>query len=98
MGVRPGDLAPGPVCRRWAVMGKLPEIASKGGKYRHSEFIEFVLDQYVHEGVQELDEEKLTPSLRLRYNNAIADAVRELGPSELIRRLFTGFQDDLYNG
>lgn len=68
------------------------------GDYRQREFIEFVLDQYVHEGVQELDEEKLTPLLRLRYNNAIADAVRELGPPELIRRLFTGFQADLYNG
>lgn len=42
-------------------------------------FIEFVLAHYVSEGVQELDQDKLTPLLRLMYSNSIADAVADLG-------------------
>lgn len=38
-------------------------------------FLDFVLSHYVRVGVQELDQEKLTPLLRLKYNNSIADAV-----------------------
>ncbi len=59
-------------------------------------FVEFVLAQYVKEGVEELDAEKLTPLLRLRYNNAIADAVADLGSADQIRKVFVGFQKYLY--
>ena len=45
-------------------------------------FLEFVLAQYVKVGVQELDQQKLSPLLKLRYNNAIADAVADLGRPE----------------
>ena len=38
-------------------------------------FLDFVLAQYVKVGVDELAQEKLSPLLRLKYNNAIADAV-----------------------
>jgi type I restriction enzyme R subunit len=66
------------------------------GDYREMGFIGFVLDQYVQQGVDELDQDKLTPLLKLRYD-AIADAVRELGPPDQIRQLFTKFQANLYN-
>lgn len=59
-------------------------------------FLDFVLGQYVNQGVDELDAEKLTPLLRLRYNNAIADAVADLGSPEQIRKVFVGFQRHLY--
>ena len=59
---------------------------------RQQAFVDFVLAQYVKEGVEELDAEKLTPLLRLRYNNAIADAVADLGSADQIRRVFVGFQ------
>jgi type I restriction enzyme R subunit len=59
-------------------------------------FLLFVLAQYVKQGVQELDQEKLTPLLKLKYNNAIADAIEDLGSSALIRDSFTGFQRFLY--
>ena len=59
-------------------------------------FVDFVLAQYVKEGVEELDAEKLAPLLRLRYHNAIADAVADLGSTEQIRKLFVGFQRHLY--
>ena len=63
---------------------------------RQQAFVDFVLAQYVKEGVEELDAEKLTPLLRLRYNNAIADAVADLGSADQIRRVFVGFQKYLY--
>jgi type I restriction enzyme R subunit len=66
--------------------------------YKQQQFIEFVLGQYVKQGVGELDQEKLSPLLKLRYNDAIQDAVTDLGPAERIRGVFVGFQKYLYEG
>ena len=63
---------------------------------REQAFIEFVLGQYVQVGVEELAQEKLSPLLRLRYQNAIADAVADLGAPEKIAGVFAGFQKYLY--
>ena len=59
-------------------------------------FLDFVLAHYVRVGVQELDQEKLTPLLRLKYHNSIADALADLGKAEVIARVFAGFQKYLY--
>lgn len=59
-------------------------------------FLDFVLSHYVREGVDELDQSKLTPLLRLRYHNSISDAVADLGNPEEIGRVFSGFQKYLY--
>jgi type I restriction enzyme R subunit len=59
-------------------------------------FLDFVLQHYVTMGVQELAQEKLTPLLRLRYQNSIADAIADLGKPDQIGKLFTGFQKYLY--
>lgn len=59
-------------------------------------FLDFVLSHYVAVGVDELDQEKLTPLLRLKYHNSIADAVADLGKPEEIGGVFTGFQKFLY--
>ena len=59
-------------------------------------FLDFVLSHYVQVGVQELDQEKLRPLLLLKYNNAIADAVADLGRPEEIGKVFAGFQKYLY--
>lgn len=59
-------------------------------------FLEFVLSHYVSVGVEELDQEKLTPLLRLKYHNSIADAVADLGKPEEIGSVFAGFQKYLY--
>jgi len=64
--------------------------------YKQQAFIEFVLGQYVSQGVDELAPEKLTPLLRLRYHNALADAASDLGPPDQIRKTFVGFQRLLY--
>lgn len=59
-------------------------------------FLDFVLAQYIKVGVEELAQDKLSPLLKLRYHNAIADAVADLGKPEEIGRVFAGFQKYLY--
>jgi type I restriction enzyme R subunit len=59
-------------------------------------FIDFVLSHYVSVGVEELDAEKLTPLLRLKYHDSLADAVADLGQPEEIGQVFSGFQKYLY--
>ena len=65
--------------------------------YKQREFIDFVLSHYVTVGVEELSRDKLTPLLRLKYHDSIADAVAELGRPEDIGRVFAGFQRHLYD-
>jgi len=60
-------------------------------------FLDFVLSHYVSEGVGELDQDKLTPLLRLKYHDSIADAVADLGKPDEIGRVFAGFQKYLYD-
>ena len=59
-------------------------------------FLDFVLSHYVSVGVEELEQAKLAPLLKLRYHNSINDAVADLG--EDIGEAFTGFQKYLYQG
>jgi len=60
-------------------------------------FLDFVLQHYVTEGVEELDQSKLNPLLRLKYHDSITDAVADLGGKpEEITKFFTGFQKYLY--
>ena len=58
-------------------------------------FLAFVLEQYVKQGVEELDQEKLRDLLELRYHS-LSDAIAELGDAGQIRDLFIGFQKYLY--
>jgi hypothetical protein len=51
----------------------------------HYPFLEFVLSH-----------ENLTPLLRLKYQNSIADAVADLGRADEIAKVFAGFQKYLY--
>ena len=64
---------------------------------KQQDFLNFVLDQYVKEGVDELDDAKLPDLLELKYK-AITDAKRELGDIKSIRNTFIGFQEHLYGG
>lgn len=58
-------------------------------------FLDFVLSHYVQVGVEELDQEKLTPLLFLKYHS-LSDAVDELGRPDEIGKVFVGFQRFLY--
>ena len=59
-------------------------------------FLDFVLSHYVSVGVEELEQSKLTPLLRLKYHDSLADAVADLGRPEDIGQAFAGFQKYLY--
>jgi type I restriction enzyme R subunit len=59
-------------------------------------FLDFVLSHYVSVGVEELDQDKLTPLLQLKYHGSIADAVADLGRPDEIGKVFAGFQKYLY--
>ena len=62
---------------------------------KQQEFLDFVLEQYIRQGVGELDDEKLPHLIELKYH-AVADAVAELGQVAAIREIFIGFQKHLY--
>jgi type I restriction enzyme, R subunit len=63
---------------------------------KQQEFLDFVLAQYIKEGVRELDPDKLKPLLELKYH-AVHDAIAELGNVAMIRETFIGFQQYLYS-
>ncbi|MBU4371023.1 MAG: DEAD/DEAH box helicase family protein [Proteobacteria bacterium] len=75
---------------------KAKVIISTHFNSKHQVFLSFVLSHYVSVGVEELDQGKLTPLLRLKYHDSIADAVADLGKPEEIGRVFSGFQKYLY--
>lgn len=59
-------------------------------------FLDFVLRQYVDQGVDELDQDKLPHLLELKYRG-IGDATAQLGGVVRIRDAFIGFQKYLYS-
>jgi len=71
--------------------------AATGLSDKQRAFVEFVLAQYVSQGVDELDTEKLSPLLKLRYR-ALPDAFAQLGRPDEVRELFFGMQKHLYGG
>lgn len=62
---------------------------------KQKEFLSFVLSKYEENGVDELDEEKLSVLLNLKYH-AVANAEQELGNVMQIRKMFLGLQKELY--
>ena len=63
---------------------------------KQQNFLTFVLNQYVSQGVDELSQEKLKGLLELKYQS-IADATLLLGNPQTIRKVFVGFQQHLYS-
>jgi len=59
------------------------------------EFIEFILDKYIEDGVQELAATKMRSLVELKYDT-ISDAAEVFGSPMVIRETFIGFQKYLY--
>jgi len=59
------------------------------------EFIRFVLNNYVQEGIDELDISNLSTIINAKYGS-INEAQKELGSSGEIKEVFTDFQKYLY--
>lgn len=84
-----------PITREERVRTRKGNIFAHYGDEKLRAFLDFVLSEYVKEGVGELDQSKLTPLLELKYR-AVSDAARELGGIANIRDTFIGFQKYLY--
>lgn len=61
----------------------------------YKEFLGFVLNQYIRNGFEELDDEKLSSFLQLKYKS-IQDAKEKLGDVKTIRNNFIQYQRFLY--
>ena len=64
-------------------------------KSEHREFIDFVLNNYIKGGVEELDDRKLGTIITNKYQSNI-DAERELGDLDEVIDVFIKFQEYLY--
>ncbi len=73
-----------------------PAIAKAFVDYKQQEFIEFILEKYIADGVQELAAKKMRSLIELKYNT-ISDAAAEFGSTAVIRETFIGFQKHLYD-
>ncbi len=87
--------ATAPISRRERVVAHEALIFSRYvGKQQ--EFLNFVLDRYIREGVGELDRSKLSQLLELKYHD-VRDAIEELGSVANISEVFIEFQQYLYS-
>ena len=59
------------------------------------EFIDFVLSRYVEGGVEELDLDRLSSLIELKYST-IHDGLQVLGNVDEIKNAFIDFQKHLY--
>jgi type I restriction enzyme R subunit len=85
-----------PITREERVAQRRHDIFARYGDNLQS-FLDFVLGQYIAQGVEELDQEKLGGLLQLKYHT-IDDATVQLGTIPVIRETFLGFQEHLYSG
>ncbi len=83
-----------PITRQERADASRPFIASEYDAKLQA-FLDFVLSQYVKEGVGELDQAKLPHLLELKYR-AVSDGAAELGGVANVRSAFVGFQRHLY--
>ena len=83
-----------PISRQERVSASRSRIFAEYG-CKQQEFLDFVLEQYIKQGVGELDDKKLPSLIQLKYHG-VADAVAELGQAGAIRDVFIGFQKHLY--
>ena len=73
-----------------------PAITKAFADYKQQEFIAFILDKYIADGVEELAAKKMRSLVELKYNT-ISDAAAEFGSASVIRDTFIGFQKYLYD-
>ena len=83
-----------PITREERVISRRANIFARyDGKLQA--FLDFVLSQYVKQGDEELDQDKLGKLLELKYHS-VSDAAAALGGVPVIRDTFIGFQHYLY--
>jgi type I restriction enzyme R subunit len=81
--------------RQQRVAQSKPAINQHFTEYHQQAFIEFILKRYIDDGVTELSVGKMKSMVELKYNS-INDAATEFGSPKIIRDVFVGFQQHLY--
>ncbi|CAN7193970.1 EcoAI/FtnUII family type I restriction enzme subunit R [Mesorhizobium sp. LjRoot246] len=71
-------------------------IVINGQDTKLAAFLDFVMGQYVRDGIGELDREKLAPLLTLKYRS-VNDAIAQLGSAGQINDAFLGAQKALFS-
>ena len=84
-----------PYSRAERVARARPAILEVFTDAKQQEFIEFILERYVEDGVRELARYKMNSLVKLKYDNA-HDAIAILGSTGIIKETFAGFQKYLY--
>lgn len=82
------------ITRQQRVDERKPEILPRYD-VKLQAFLDFVLGQYVKQGVSELDQDKLGNLITLKYHT-VNEAAEQLGGVAKIRDSFVGFQRHLY--
>ncbi len=88
-----GSVVPGRKNQKTSTRRRDGDSRRAAGKQQ--EFLDFVLDHYVKQGMGELDRKKLPHLLELKYH-AVSDAVANLGQVAAIREMFIGLPNRLY--
>jgi type I restriction enzyme R subunit len=83
-----------PITRQERVENRKSAIL-EGHDAKLQAFLDFVLGQYVKQGVSELDQDKLGSLISLKYHT-VNEAAEQLGGVQRIRDSFVGFQRHLY--
>ncbi len=84
-----------PISREERVNSSKNLIFAHYGEEKQQEFLSFVLDHYVNQGVGELDQDKLPQLIDLKYQG-VTGAIDALGNTDIIKEMFIGFQKHLY--
>jgi len=84
-----------PESRAGRVHSRIEHIFEQYADDKQRQFLSFVLDHYISQGVDELDQEKLPVLLELKYQS-VGDAVAVWGSVAEPREVFIGFQKYLY--
>lgn len=82
------------ITREERVVNRKTEIMSHYD-YKQQEFLNFVLEQYIREGVTELDTGRLGALMSLKYGTPF-NAMQILGNTQDVRTMFYDFQQYLY--
>jgi len=85
-----------PVSRAERVEHRKPVVLN-GYDAELAAFLDFVLGQYVTQGVEELDQDKLPRLLQLRYAS-VGEGAQTLGGVPKVRQAFLGVQQGLFAG
>ena len=83
------------ISRKERVAQAHPIIESEYKNDNQQQFIDFILEKYVEDGVGELSPSKMRSLLELKYNT-VSDAAALFGSAGVIRETFIGFQKYLY--